>query len=451
MDGTRRLMAFVLALAISACAGTRQSSNDTPADRPRTGQQVAGTERHLAFSILEDYDKGDDLADVRRDFALFRELGITTWRGSFGWDDFEPARGEYDFEWLHRFADAAEQDGITLRPYIAYTPGWAAAGGKDADAWNDPPARLDDWGAFVRQLASSLKRHPNVRSLEIYNEENVPQWWDGSAAQYRAVLERASREIRSVNDHVEVMLGGMVYPDVEWLEQVCHDSGGRLFDVLPFHAYPETWTPPDVDLERYLGPTFGSGFVADADTACGERPIWINETGFATTAGVSETAQAGWWARAIATFAAQPRIEGIGVYEIKDLAAGRDAIGGTPNYHLGITNVDRSKKLAFHTVRMMAALLGRGSFHVQRPTTVFTAGAGELFTYGFGLQNGRQLLVLWAKRAPLVVDVAAASRGSSAVERLLDGSAVASTSFDGRVLHRIELAPGSVRLFEIEP
>ncbi len=35
-----------------------------------------------------------------------------------------------------------------------------------------------------------LWRHRNVASLEIYNEENVRQWWDGTVDQYVAVLER---------------------------------------------------------------------------------------------------------------------------------------------------------------------------------------------------------------------------------------------------------------------
>src|SRR4051794_8448366 len=44
----------------------------------------------VSFAILEDYDKGTDLYRVTNDFELFRELGVTTWRGSFGWDDYEP-------------------------------------------------------------------------------------------------------------------------------------------------------------------------------------------------------------------------------------------------------------------------------------------------------------------------------------------------------------------------
>src|SRR3954469_16033715 len=129
--------------------------------------------KRIGFSILEDYDKGGDLADVARDFALFRELGITTWRGSFGWDDYEPTRRHYDFDWLHRFADLAAKYGITLRPYIGYTPAWASAGGKDKDAWNDPPRNPDDFGRFMRALATAMRRHRNLVSYEIYNEENV--------------------------------------------------------------------------------------------------------------------------------------------------------------------------------------------------------------------------------------------------------------------------------------
>src|SRR5690349_24798427 len=44
----------------------------------------------ISFAILEDYDKGTPLRNVAADFALFKELGVPVWRGSFGWDDYEP-------------------------------------------------------------------------------------------------------------------------------------------------------------------------------------------------------------------------------------------------------------------------------------------------------------------------------------------------------------------------
>jgi hypothetical protein len=58
----------------------------------------------------------------------------------------------------------------------------AAADGSDKDGWNDPPRSLDDWEQFVRTMAGGVRRHRNLASYEIYNEENVAQWWDGSVS-----------------------------------------------------------------------------------------------------------------------------------------------------------------------------------------------------------------------------------------------------------------------------
>ena len=127
-----------------------------------------GGAKPVSFAILEDYDKGADLADIEKDFALFKELEITTWRGSFGWDDYEPAPGTYDFSWLHTFVERAAARGIRLRPYLGYTPEWAARrGGADADVWNTPPADVARWERFVSAIVGALKRHPNVLSYEI--------------------------------------------------------------------------------------------------------------------------------------------------------------------------------------------------------------------------------------------------------------------------------------------
>ena len=79
---------------------------------------VTNVTRPVSYAILEDYDKGQDLNDVALDFRMMNELGVDTWRGSFGWDDYEPERGNYDFTWLHEFMERADVYGIKLRPYL---------------------------------------------------------------------------------------------------------------------------------------------------------------------------------------------------------------------------------------------------------------------------------------------------------------------------------------------
>jgi hypothetical protein len=421
---------------------------------PAIDARAAGSfTKAISFAILEDYDKGDDLGEIARDFAAFRELGATVWRGSFGWDDYEPARGRFDFNWLKRFVALADSAGITLRPYLGYTPAWAGRRGTDDQAWNDPPGRLEDWSRFVTALATALADEPAIRSYEIYNEENVALWWDGTAEEYAAVLRRGAEAVRRADPDAGVLLGGLVWPDPEWLEATCV-AGQGPFDVLPFHAYPETWTPPSVTVENYLGPAYDEHFLAVADQRCGKKPIWINETGFATTPGKSDRQQADWWARAFATFLSAPRVEHLGIYEIRDQQKDTPVIGDAPNYHLGLLREDRSPKLAFKTVKLLLRLFDADSITVadkELAARVIRGSAGKLYHHLFIRPDGKQLIFVWDRGSGPTLDLQLSRPGSVATAYQLDGRGAAWRDFDGRVIRGVKLVAGEVRVFEVEP
>jgi len=409
-------------------------------------------QKQLTFSILEDYDKGQSLDDVAKDFDLFAQLGVTTWRGSFGWDDYEPTRGHYDFAWLHRFATLAADRRITLRPYIGYTPAWAASGGSDRDVWNDPPKDLDAWSQFLQTLAAEMRQHRNLVSYEIYNEENTKQWWDGTPASYREVLRRGAAAIKAGNPDAHLLLGGMVFPDTDWIEAVCEgQDAGRRVDVIPFHAYPETWTPEGVTVETYLGPTFESDFIATTDTACGRKPLWINETGYATTPGRSEADQANWWLRAVATFAAEPRIEHIGIYEIKDAPRDKPVIGDAPNYYLGLADVNRRKKLAFGTVKRLAAMMGNQAFASSVPQVSLegVTNSTQVYAHLFTRADRHRVLFLWTKTGDAIVDVEIGRDAKHAIEYAIDGREARRMTLNDGYLRGVELRGATVRYFEI--
>ena len=430
--------AGVLALVI-ACAPARTP----PVTKP------------VSFAVLEDYDKGTDLRLVARDFVLLRDLGVPAWRGSFGWDDYEPEPGRYDLPWLRAFATLADSMGIALRPYLGYTPAWAARGGRDDQVWNDPPRRIEDWSRFAETVARTLAPHPAVRSYEIYNEENVPLWWDGTAEDYAEVLRAGAAGIRRGDPDAEVLLGGMVWPDAEWLEHACAGKASSApFDVLPFHAYPETWTPDSVTVERYLGPGFGTSFLAAADSLCGRRPVWINETGFATTPGKTEREQAEWWARAFASFLAAPRVEHLGIYEIRDQRLDTPVIGDAPNYYLGLVRRDGTRKPAFATVRLLVRLFGADSITVadgDLDLRVTEGTPGELYHHLFIRPDGRRLAFVWDRTGTPTVEL----RLRSAIGRVtlyeIDGSSREWHPADRRIIRSVRLSPGAVRIFEIEP
>jgi hypothetical protein len=435
------LALFPALFAIATCAV------DRPVLEPASGQKA------LRFAILEDYDKGADLAAVNTDFDLFLELGVPEWRGSFGWDDYEPERGRYDFAWLHDFITLAEKRGITLRPYLAYTPEWAA-GGHDSDgqAWNQPPRDQAAWGAFVGAMTTEVGHHTNVPSLEIYNEQNVTQWWEGTRGEYATTLRTAVQAIRRSEralgraTRLQVIAGGLVFPDLEWIEDVCVTRmDAPPFDILAIHAYPETWTPEGTTVENYFGDGFRESFIPGADRACGAKRIFVNETGYATVAGRTEQEQASWWARAIATFAAEPRVEAIGIYEIRDLAPDKPAIGDAPNYHLGLLTTDGRRKLAFSTVDLLTTLLGEqeirvspDAFTVERPSP-----AGEPHHRAFTRADGTRVLIVWNRTAAERVLVRARERGS-VVEYGVDGRERARHTGEDPV--ELALEPGVPRI-----
>ncbi len=438
--------AVVLIFAVAAAMLTGSVGAHAPAD-------AGGPSKQVSFSVLEDYDKGDDLQEPALDFALMHELGIPSWRGSLGWDDYEPTRGQYDFAWLRQFLDVARREGITLRPYVGYTPEWAARrGGKDTEAWNNPPADLNTWRRFVRALMTVLREYPNVASLEIYNEENVAQWWDGDPTSYATILAAAGRIVHRSQPRLPVVFGGLVFPDLPFVRAVCEQPAARrAFDVLPVHAYPETWTPPDVTVENYLDPRFDENFAAAADAACGPKEIWINETGFATTPGRSEEMQAAWWVRAVATFLSHPRVTHIGVYEIKDLNPAHAAIGDTPNYHLGLTYVDRRRKLAFSTVRMLASLLNAGRLTIGDCAPHLGAPLSSAYCHLFIRPDGDQVLLVWTRDRAQVIAFAPGDHPPLITEYALDGQARPQPLAPNTQSFDIALTPGIPRVFRLHP
>jgi hypothetical protein len=345
-----------------------------------------------------------------------RELGITTWRGRFAWSDLEPEPGAYDFDGLVRFVRLAWQHGIALRPYLTSTPEWAARGGRDGDPRNDPPASLAAWETFVRRLAFALRDEPNVLSYEIYDEPNASQGWEGSLADYVEVLRAARTAVRVADQEARVLLGGVAGTDAEWLRGVCA-AAADAFDVAPFHAFPESRTREVTTVERYLD----EGYAAFREAArqCGNKPVWINETGFATVPGTNERDQAGWWARAIATFAAAPGVTHLGIAAIRDRPADLAAAGDDPDRHLGLLRTDRTSKLAHATVRTLVALMS-GSVRVDDGAVEVTGPPvrRHLFTH----PDGRRILFVWNEvDRPVTVDVRLDRPFGAAREHRLDG------------------------------
>jgi len=352
----------------------------------RPGHTPAVYLKPVSFGVLQDYPKGENLGEVLKDFRVMKELGVTTWRGSFSWIDYEPERGDFDFAWLRSFVELA-----------------------------------------------------------------------GRAAGYNELLGTASALVKDNAPGTRVLMGGMVYPDERWVEAACITYGNAgSFDVLPFHAYPETWTPPEITVENYLDQGrpgfFHRQLVALVEEKCAQQPLWINEMGFATSPGKTELEQANWWARVMSTFLSDPRVQHLGIYQVRDREPSAKVTGVNENYYLGLARHDRSQKLAFKTVKLLLGLLNVAELAVadaQLAVEVTRGKAGELHHHLFVRPDGRQVLFVWDKKGSPTLRLRA-RQATNAVEYALDGTPAPVKGFDGRSLAGVRLAPGMVRIFELE-
>lgn len=71
-------------------------------------------------------------------------------------------------------------------------------------------------------------------SYEIYKEQNVTLWWDGSVEEYMDTLRLGALAIRLAHPEARILLGGLVYPDHGWLRTVVESGHARYYDITPF-------------------------------------------------------------------------------------------------------------------------------------------------------------------------------------------------------------------------
>jgi hypothetical protein len=450
MQGSRRRVAATFATVSVVLLSVVASIAVDERQRGGAEQRASSARpKMLTLAVRDDYEKGDDLSQIARDFALCNELGVTEMFVNIGWDDYEPDRDTYDFAWLNEFVRLAAEHEINLRPYICYPPLWAA------DAWNAPPHDIGEWSDFCAILGTELRKHRNVLSYEIWLEQNSEMWWTGTRDQYKAVLKAAAQALRAADPDCQVLIGGLTFADYEWIEGCTQADFEQYYDVVPFHCYHETWGPEGVPLEASLGEQYREWFVPALDERGGGKTIWMTECGYSTL-DRSEEQQANYIARAVSYFFADPdtlnRIDRFTYYELKDLAPGAMKIGDDHNYHFGLCRADGTKKLAFHTYRLLVTLLdGKVVVPADYEVTLRATGGsfGDEHHHLLKRSDGTQVLFLYDRENAVTCDVTLPLRGDTCTKWNLDGTSVTWDDFDGRTISDIPLMPEQVWIFEI--
>lgn len=178
-------------------------------------------------SIVRMWDTGTTWADLQP------QPGPIDWRGNE-----HAQRLDYFLAHVRKFNPKGD-----LLMTLGMTPVWAAPAdapdcGSDAyygrkTCW--PPARLEDWRRYVRELATRYKGR--VRYWEVLNEADIPMHWRGSPEQLVELVKAANEELKAV-DPGNVLIGpNVTMMGYRLLNDFLRLGGARYVDAISVHVY----------------------------------------------------------------------------------------------------------------------------------------------------------------------------------------------------------------------
>jgi hypothetical protein len=366
----------------------------------------------VELALCEDYpEESRSLAGVRRDLMLLRQIGIQTLRVSIGWDGIEPERDRYDFAFWDELIAMAGELGITLIPYVAYTPEWSAGGGA-GEHWKAPPRDPRDFAEIMGLLAARYRSQ--IRSWELWNEPDNRDYWTGTLEEYAALVRAGASSIRAVDPEIRIVSGGLA-GTIEFLSELFDQPDvPAALDVVNLHSYYETWNPEPLETI----PEYVAQARAIVERHAGQQELWMAEVGYSNFrqgSRVSEYARARFayehtpefqavaLVRTLALLLGSPALSLVAWYELKDPLATDAMIGDVNNRHLGVVFADYRPKPALRALELMVRLFSDPFREVGSRMRVRSEGrapaASAAEVQAFVSARGTLIVIAWLTTA----------------------------------------------------
>ena len=123
----KNLFIFIfISILLAACTSDGQSSIQEKLMYDKLLTKNNSEFYHMPLGLCEDWPEETTTREIYiNDFKLLQRSGIKYLRISFGWDAIEYEKDKYDWLFWDDFVKTGvEEYGITMVPYICYTPAW---------------------------------------------------------------------------------------------------------------------------------------------------------------------------------------------------------------------------------------------------------------------------------------------------------------------------------------
>jgi type II secretory pathway pseudopilin PulG len=235
---------------------------------------------------FNDNSVGQEQVTPEKSALLAGGAGATLSRVAFSWRDAELSPGVVDLSFYDAIYAADLAQGIRPIFTLLYAPRWALPNGVSCSAGQScrypPAAEHDDaWRAIVATIAA---RYPQLAAIEIWNEPNVAQYWNGTIdpVRYTDLVKQAYASAHAVNPALPVIAGSLANLNTDipagkaarpFLKSMYQAGVKGSMDGISMHSYPHEMDPWIT--YRMLGD------VRDVRDNAGDfsTKLWITETG----------------------------------------------------------------------------------------------------------------------------------------------------------------------------
>ncbi|MBA2431885.1 MAG: cellulase family glycosylhydrolase [Chthoniobacterales bacterium] len=475
MRSSRRIAATAAALLlfVADAPGREPAQPQQQASRfpfSRAAQQDQDGFYYQPAGLCEDYPEESTTSEkIQRDFAVLRETGAKLLRFGIGWDGIEEAPGEYNWRYWDEIVTTAERDGVTLLPYICYTPQWL--GTDPQEFWREPPRDLARFAHFVEQIVTRYRGR--IRAWELWNEPDNRDYWRGSAQQFAIMFRGGAQAVRRADPDALVVLGGLAHDaDSKFTRALFQQHAlGRWIDVINFHSYFETWDNRRAEhlLQRIAG--YGKLARSARGKSSPAPELWLAEFGYSSA--TRADGKVSEWVKARHPFEHTREFQAVALlrhhalalasqqlaltawFRIWDLPAAEDVIGDDNNRRFGVIDVEGKAKPALQALQLWNQL-------IDQPVRRGAAKAeGEqrknAQVFAFEKRDGSVVVAAWlpvsAVAAPATISVRVAAKQDAVLTQFTPiGEAVQNGPiFHDGFIRDVTLEPDSLFIAELKP
>lgn len=224
--------------------------------------------------------------------------GWRTWH--VNWADIEEQQGHFDFSLLDKYVGWSQEHHTEIMMHLSYTPHWASStpdAPTDVEVTNPPglsgpPRDMENWRNFVRTVATRYKG--KIHTWELWNEPNRPQSWNGSVDTLVAMARDAYTILKQIDPSCTVVSPAATETKgVAFLDSFLGKGGGKYADVIGYHFYVGSNTPPEA-----MVALIDSVKAVMAKHGLASKPLWDTEAGWLGNTMLPPETGAAWLARA---------------------------------------------------------------------------------------------------------------------------------------------------------